>query len=70
MRRNYSRVVWGTAFIIIGAMMLLDRLNVIYFDFGDFIHQWWPLILIIVGIGIIVDDKSCCGKRADADEAK
>ncbi len=55
MSRKYSGVVWGLAFILVGAMMLLDRLGIIYFDFGHFIGTWWPLILVIIGIGMILD---------------
>lgn len=57
MRCDYSRFFWGMAFIIIGGLMLLDRLNIIYFDFGDFIRQWWPLVLIIIGLSMIMNNK-------------
>jgi predicted membrane protein len=50
---NRGNLVWGTILIIIGAMFLLDNLNIM--DFGDFISTFWPLILIIIGIKIIVD---------------
>lgn len=68
MRNNYSRIFWGLAFVCVGALMLLDRLEVIYFDFGEFIRNWWPLILIIVGLSMIFNRGSCCrggdsGKR-------
>jgi len=55
MRRKTSGILWGLAFIIIGALMLGDNLNIVYFDLGDFLGTWWPLALIIIGVGMIVD---------------
>jgi len=58
MKKKYSGIMWGLVFIVIGTLMLLDRLDIIYFDFGDFIGTWWPLILVIVGLGMISDNVS------------
>ena len=55
MRRKTSGILWGLAFIIIGALMLGDNLHIVYFDLGHFLSTWWPPALIIVGIGMIVD---------------
>jgi hypothetical protein len=55
MARNFSGIIWGLAFIVIGVLLLLDRLHYIVFDFSDFFHTWWPLVLIIVGLGILLD---------------
>jgi hypothetical protein len=55
MRRKTSGILWGLAFIIIGALMLGDNLDIVYFDLGDFLSTWWPLALIIIGVGMIVD---------------
>jgi len=35
--------------------MLLDRLGYLEFDLGHFLAVWWPLILIVVGLGMIFD---------------
>jgi len=53
--RNLSGILWGLIFIVVGALMLLDRFHYLYFDFGDFIRTWWPLALVIVGLGILFD---------------
>jgi len=29
-----------------------------YFDFWDFIGDWWPVILIVIGISVIFKRKS------------
>jgi hypothetical protein len=55
MRRKTSGILWGLAFIIIGALMLGDNLDIVYFNLGEFLSTWWPLALIIIGVGMIVD---------------
>ncbi len=55
MRRKTSSILWGLAFIIVGALMIGDNLGIVRFDLGDFIGTWWPLALIIIGIGMIAD---------------
>ena len=47
--RNNKKVFGGTLLIFLGILFLLDNLFP-SFDLG----QYWPLILIIVGIGIIL----------------
>ena len=39
--------------IIVGAVFLLSNLGWIP-RIGPFLHQWWPLILIIVGVLMLV----------------
>ena len=55
MRRKSSGILWGLVFIIVGALMIGDNLGIVYFDLGETLRTWWPLILILVGIGMIVD---------------
>jgi hypothetical protein len=55
MNRSISGLLWGLVFIAVGVALLLDRVGYITFDLGDFLHTWWPLILIIVGLGMIFD---------------
>ena len=61
MKKNTSGILWGLAFIIIGALMIGDNLDIVRFDLGDFIGTWWPLALIIIGIGMIAERTS--GKK-------
>lgn len=47
--KNGSGQIFGWILTVIGSMMLLDRL-----DFIDFrIHDWWPVILIIIGVNFL-----------------
>jgi len=58
MNKKYSGIIWGLVLILLGSLMLLDRLDIIYFDFGDFLRTWWPLVLVIIGLGMIGDNVS------------
>jgi predicted membrane protein len=40
---------FGWILIVIGSLMLLDRLEFIAFH----LHDWWPLILIIIGLNFL-----------------
>jgi len=44
----------GLILLAIGISLLLDNLNLIYFDLGEFLHDWWPAILILVGLNEII----------------
>jgi len=55
MHRSFSGILWGLIFIALGAIMLFDRFGYLEFDLGHFLATWWPLILIIVGLGMILD---------------
>ena len=48
--QNASARVWGFILIFVGTGMLLDRLYFIHFSIWDY----WPLILVIVGVMMIV----------------
>lgn len=39
--------------IIVGTLFLLSNLGLLP-RLGPFFHQWWPLILIIVGVLMLV----------------
>ncbi len=47
--RNGSGQLFGWIITIIGSAMLLDRLDFINFR----IHDWWPVILIIIGVNFL-----------------
>lgn len=48
-----GHLVGGLILIGVGAMFLLDRMNILYFDLGD----WWPMFLIIPGLVMAFDPK-------------
>jgi|WetSurMetagenome_2_1015567.scaffolds.fasta_scaffold229144_1 hypothetical protein len=53
--KNFSSIIWGFVFIALGSALLLDRLGYMQFDLGQFLHTWWPLVLIIIGLGMLFD---------------
>ena len=54
MKASITRIITGIFIIAIGAGFLLDNLNVI--EFNQLASNWWPLIVILLGIHIFVSD--------------
>ena len=48
MRGNVAAIV----LILAGSFMLLTNLGVIDISLREFLRTWWPMILIVVGIGL------------------
>jgi uncharacterized membrane protein YhhN len=49
-------MIWGLVFIALGVALLMDHLDYWHFNLGRFLSTWWPLILIIIGLGIIFEN--------------
>jgi len=45
--------LWASLFIAMGGLMTLDNMGIIHFNIFD----WWPLILIVVGVKMLLSDK-------------
>ena len=54
MSMNFSlrRYFWGLLFVGIGVLLLLDSLGQL--DFEDFIGTYWPVLLILIGIKMLL----------------
>jgi uncharacterized membrane protein (UPF0136 family) len=50
--KNYTV---GIILIVVGAMFLLDTLGIMEFHFV--IRKFWPVVLIVIGIGILMRRK-------------
>jgi len=50
------RLLWGGIMILFGALFLFHNLNML--DFGEVMQNFWPLILVAVGVKIILSRKS------------
>lgn len=46
-QRRVSRLIWGLAFILLGAGMTLDRLGL--FELRPY-RRYWPLVLVALGL--------------------
>lgn len=55
MHRN-GNLWWGMVLIALGAMFLLDNMGVM--DFGEVVRTYWPAILIVWGISILLSRSS------------
>jgi predicted membrane protein len=44
---------WGAVLILFGVLFLLDNFYIL--DFSELIHDFWPLILVAIGIKILYD---------------
>ena len=51
-RSRDGRMTWGLIIVSFGVLFLLDNLHVL--DFGDFISDYWPLILVLIGVRMII----------------
>ena len=56
-RRSYGdrRIFWGLIIIGIGVLLLLNNIDA--FDIGDFIADFWPVLLILLGLRLILRRK-------------
>ncbi|MDH7512433.1 MAG: DUF5668 domain-containing protein [Clostridiales bacterium] len=54
-KSSSSRIFWGLLLIILGVLLLLDRMGRL--DFGDLISFYWPLFLIFAGLWHLVTNK-------------
>ena len=46
-----SGIWWGVILIVIGGLLLLDNMYVV--DFGEILHTYWPVLLIIWGLTML-----------------
>ena len=68
MSKQDKNVIVGLVIIAIGGFLLLDTFGFINFNFWRFAGKFWPLILIIIGLVIILDrDKD---KKSQEDAGK
>jgi len=65
-----SRLLWGGIMILFGVLFLFDNLNVL--NFGEVMQNFWPLILVAIGVKIILSRKSATppGEFQQADGAE
>ena len=50
MKKQRSQFVIATVLIVLGVIFLLGNLDIINVDIGDLLSNWWPLILILLGV--------------------
>ncbi len=50
---------FGSLLIILGILMLLDRMGIIH---GDLWNYFWPILVIALGVSIIFKDRKVIRK--------
>jgi hypothetical protein len=69
MKRGYARVVLlvpSGAIIILALVFLPFSLHVVSVRFSRFVSEWWPLLVVVLGIGFLIAH-FVRGKPADDD---
>jgi predicted membrane protein len=67
--RSRSSILIGLCFILVGSAMMLNKLGIFHFSFRD----WWPVLLIALGISVVLKDRSAepsSGNFFEGDEHK
>ena len=54
-RSDPGRIFWGLVLILIWALVLFLRYD--FWDFGYWLSTWWPSILILIGISILIGNR-------------
>jgi len=49
-----SYVVLAAAFIILGLVLMIFSLDMVDFSFSQFILDWWPLLVVLAGIVLVL----------------
>lgn len=50
MKLSRGRLIIASVLIVLGVVFLIDNLDIVDVDVDDFIADWWPAILIVLGV--------------------
>ncbi|NOZ62967.1 MAG: hypothetical protein GXO74_15025 [Calditrichaeota bacterium] len=53
--RDQGSLIPASLFLFFGVILLLRKLSIIDWEIGNFFADYWPVILIFVGLGIIAN---------------
>jgi hypothetical protein len=60
-----SYIVSAGAFVFLGCMLLLFSLKMVPFSFSRFIINWWPLLIVLAGLVLILAALSSNNRTGD-----
>ena len=63
-----TRLTLGVILIAIGALTLLDGIGLFNFSFGNLFGQFWPLILIALGLALLQESRRRDAERSASSE--
>ena len=52
--KNQGRIFWGLLLIVIGALFLFAQMD--WWDFGQVVSRFWPVIFILLGLSMLVSN--------------
>lgn len=58
-------VVPSTVFVILGCILLIFSLDIVSFSFKQFMLDWWPLLLVLAGLILVLISLGTKGKPED-----
>jgi hypothetical protein len=47
-------VVPSIAFVVLGSVLLVFSLNLVSFSFAQFMKNWWPLLVVLAGLTLVL----------------
>ena len=62
---NSKFVVPSIVFIILGSALLVFSFGIVNFSFKQFMLDWWPLFIVLVGIGLLLVSHGTGKKSGD-----
>lgn len=51
-----SHIFWGTLFIVLGLLVLINNFTTIFMDWGT-LWKLWPAAIVLLGISLLIKDK-------------
>jgi hypothetical protein len=58
----------GAAFVFLGCLLLLFSLKMVPFSFSRFMINWWPLLIVLAGLMLVLIALSSNNKPGEADQ--
>lgn len=65
---SYRYLIPAVAFAALGSFLLIFSFNVAPFSFKRFIITWWPLVLVVTGIILVLLSLGSGGKTGNGDD--
>ncbi len=66
-KEGSGSMTFGIVLILLGVLFLMDNFYLI--DFGNLLSDYWPVILIIIGVNIIFKHRNETGKERQAPDS-
>ena len=64
--RDWGVLIPGSLLLFFGGTQLLENLDDNYWEYSNYFEEYWPVILLIIGVGVIISGLS--NKNSDENE--